>query len=434
VALGEPRLTTRVVVFVFVLTTATALCCAVPVWMAARSRSLARHERIVGAEPVVLSRLRGSLIAGQAMVSMVLLIGAVFLGRSYANLWSQGTGLADETYVVSVSYGTRNSGTLADTVEKTTRRLQAVSGVTAVAAGSSLGAILDGYDGGGGQRVSAGGQDVLLMPSQILGPYFEVTGMQMLAGRALSVDDRGCERVVVNDGFAARFWPGKALVDVVGASIACNGRAGVVVGVVRGARDRGLDRSVPLHVYKALETVPLGRANYALRLLPGSAAGPAIKRAVLAEEQGAVIEDISSVSDRLASGVKERAFAALTFVLFAIAGAGVTVTGMFGLVSFITARRRQEVAIRLSLGASHRHVLWVVVRGAVIAATVGTSVGLGLGLLLTRALASRLYGVQPDDPALFVAALSGLIVLIAFAAWLPTRRALELQPSVLLRT
>jgi ABC-type antimicrobial peptide transport system permease subunit len=111
----------------------------------------------------------------------------------------------------------------------------------------------------------------------------------------------------------------------------------------------------------------------------------------------------------------------------------ITAAGIFSLIAFITIRRTKEIAIRFALGASASQVLWLVTRSAAMAAVVGSIVGGVFGTILVRALRATLFGVTVNDPRLMAAAAIVITLTAALASWLPTRRALRIDPNETLR-
>jgi putative ABC transport system permease protein len=263
--------------------------------------------------------------------------------------------------------------------------------------------------------------------------YFDVLGMQLIAGRPLQASDTGWNAVVINDTLAQRFWGATPAAAIVGQSLTANGAPATVVGVVRSTRDRRLDRAPGPRIYKTLESSPLRRVSYAIRLSGTELPEAAIRRAVVSAHARALVDEIDSVSGRLAGTIKERSFATLMFTLFATAALGVTATGVFALVAFVAARRTHEIAVRMALGAEPRHIMRVVLRSAVSASLLGAVSGLLAGHAIVRLLGSQLYGVEPGDPATLAVAVATLIVIATTAASWPTRRALSIDPASNLR-
>jgi putative ABC transport system permease protein len=148
----------------------------------------------------------------------------------------------------------------------------------------------------------------------------------------------------------------------------------------------------------------------------------------------AAVERVDSIDGRLAETVRDRSFATLVLTLFAIAGLGVTATGVFAVVAFVVARRTREIAIHVAMGAEARDVRRWVMRDAVRAILLGAGAGVVAGRLLGRTLEGLLYGIEAGDGATMAIAALVMLFVAAVAAWLPTRQALRLEPTVALRS
>jgi putative ABC transport system permease protein len=132
-----------------------------------------------------------------------------------------------------------------------------------------------------------------------------------------------------------------------------------------------------------------------------------------------------SVSTPASTTVLFVAFAALALVLGLI--------GIYGVLSYLVSRRTREIGIRLALGAQRRDVLWLVMKEGAKFSLVGISLGLACALGITRLLASELYGISSADPATFIAAATLMTAVTLLACYIPTRRAMRVDPMVALR-
>ena len=411
------------------------VACTVPTWFGARSAAMVDALRTQQVDSRAVRLFRVVMAAGQTAAAMILLVAALFLARSYANLWSQDTGYAADARVLSVSYPPSRSGVeLREQVEATLDALRRLPGITAAAAAAGAGSLLDEYSTFGGARIRVGERAVMLAAAQVTPGYFSVAGSRLVAGRALEPADRGWDAVVINEAFASRFWPGDLPARIVGQTIDVNGRPARVAGVVQNAHDRALDSPPAIRIYRPLDFAGAGprRVAYALRV-SGETAAPAAARAVRALDPEAVVETDALIERRLAEGVKDRTFGALVLSIFAVAGVAVTATGIFGLVAFVAARRTREIAIRVALGAGAGDVSRLVIRDAVMASLAGAIAGLAAGRGLARGLESQLYGVSAGNVMVPAVAAALMLAITAIAAWVPARRALALDPARALR-
>ena len=167
-------------------------------------------------------------------------------------------------------------------------------------------------------------------------------------------------------------------------------------------------------------------------MLPASTLSDALSRAIAEINPGIAVryESMEDVIERASS--RERLMATLSAVFGGLAVLIATV-GLYGVMSYIVARRRTEIGVRMALGADSRRVQRMVVMQAAWLVIAGLALGAVLTALGGRAAASLLFGVQPTDPAAFVIALSGLFALAVVASWLPAHRASRVDPTAALR-
>lgn len=433
-ALGQPAMTLRSVAFACVLGVGSMFAGIVPVWVAWRSALPTVISRALVSESRKVKRLRFFLAASQSATAMTLLVGGAMLVRSYINLQSQDTGFSGNVAIISVSYPLDEPAPrLAEDINATTERLRRIPGVTTAAAAS--GPLLDTYGAFGFVRLA--GRGGMVTDVQITPGFFDTVGTALRAGRWLEATDHGWNAVVINETFTRVLWPNAAPESVIGqvGTSGDGGRIMEIVGVVRDTRDKALDKSPAPRVYRPIEKpdsfLPV---NYVMRLHESSTNfEAAARRAIAAVNADAVVTEAGLLRDRLAGTVKARSFATLILSLFAIAGLGITASGLFGIVAFVAARRTREIAIRRAVGAQARHVIWVVVREAVTAATFGSVSGLLAGRWMSGFLQSRLYNVSVGDAGSFAAAAIVMIMVVAIAALLPAQRALRLSPTEALR-
>lgn len=434
-AIGEPQLTARVIAFTVIVAALVVAACTAPTWFGARSTRMADAFRTQHVDSRTVRLFRFLMAAGQTAAAMILLVAALFLARSYANLWSQDTGYAADARILSVSYpASRSSADVRERVETTLHALRRVPGVKAAAAAAGAGSLLDDYSTFGGARIRVGERAVMLAAAQVTPGYFSVAGSRMVAGRPFGPADRGWDAVVINEAFAARFWPGIQVTRIVGQTVDVNGRPSRVAGIVQNAHDRALDSPPAIRIYRPFDFAGTGprRIAYALRVSDDSAASTAA-RTVRELDTESLLEADAFIVQRLAESVRDRTFGAFVLSIFAVAGVAVTATGIFAIVAFVVARRTREIAIRIALGAGARDVRGLVIRDAIAASLAGALTGLAVGRVLARGLESQMYGVSAGDATVPAMAAALMLAITAIASWVPARRALALDPARALR-
>ena len=246
--------------------------------------------------------------------------------------------------------------------------------------------------------------------------------------------------VVINQTMAARYWPDG---DAVGKRFKTGGLADTpwwtVIGVVGDMRQMGLDVPPEAELYlPANQLVPSGEFFWPRHLIVRTATEPlvlagAVRDAIWRIDADQPVSALRTMDEVFDAELANRntqltlvgAFAALALVLAAV--------GLYGVLSYAVAQRTAEIGLRMALGAQHATVVRAVVRGALALACVGLAVGVAGALALTRLVESFLFGVRATDPMTFAAAAVLLLLVTAAAAYLPARRAANVDPMTALR-
>lgn len=268
--------------------------------------------------------------------------------------------------------------------------------------------------------------------------YFATLGQSLRSGRSLSRDDlTGRPAVmVIGSTLADQLWPGQ---DPVGRQVTIGATAWTVVGVLQDPVLTG-DAPRPAGVlYAPIAQLPvLQPSSQPLTLLLRTVAGATsiealIRDAARSVNQDVVIEQVMSMDEfgaQWATPLRQAATIAASLGLFAALLAAI---GIYGVMSYLAGQRTRELGIRVALGASRWRVTRAVLDRGVTIGLVGVIVGICLALVLTKFIQSQLYGVRATDPAVY-ALLGGLFLLVtATSAWLPARRASQVDPMVALR-
>jgi len=390
--------------------------------------------------------LRSSLVIAEVALSLVLLVGAGLLLRSFWQVLQVQPGFETRNLLTaSISLpGPRYSSTQAYVAfhQELTQRLRALPGVRAAGLASGVpldrgGTAMDVYIEGrapGPEQPSAEWRRV--SPG-----YFRAMGIPQLRGRDLREEDaredgRG---VVISDEMARRFWPGE---DPIGRQFRAFsatqrkpvGRAFTVVGVVGDVRYFGLDAAAGPVVYLPYEGSVWNPMRVVLRT-EGDPRGyiAALRDVVRALDPILPVANIQTMDELLDSSLAPRQFNLLLLGTFAAVALGLAAAGLYGVMAYVATQRTHEIGIRLTLGAQHADILRMVVgRGLVLTAT-GVGVGLVGALWLTRFLSTLLFEVSGADPATFTGVGVLLTIVAVLACWLPARRATRVDPLVALR-
>jgi putative ABC transport system permease protein len=274
--------------------------------------------------------------------------------------------------------------------------------------------------------------------------FFETLGAPLRRGRFLGdADGAGTEPVVViNETFVRRYLedrdPLGSLVEVAGA-----GGPRRVVGVV-GDVTSGIGRPAQPTAFIPAAQEPAGmmlgfNGWFPIHLLVRTAGSPAGYPALLARtirdvDAAVPVGQVSTMDNVLADSLAFRRFELVLLMLFAALAVTLAAVGIYGLMSYLVTQRAREIGVRIALGARTRDVLGIVLGRGLALAGAGVALGLLGAALLTRLLASQLYGVKPIDPVTFAAVAAGVVLLSLAACYVPARRGAKVDPMVALRT
>jgi len=391
------------------------------------------------------ARLRSLLVAGQLALSIVLLVTAALLLRSFEALRRVDPGFATSGRIaaeISLPQRTYDAAARAAFFDDLTTRLQALPGVTAAGAVNLL--PLSGSNNSGNYSVEAEPErtrEERLNANRrlVAGDYFAALGLPLLQGRVFDRRDAAGspEVVVVNRTFARRHWPdgsalGKRMRYGSGASNPAPWRE--IVGVVADLRHTALDVAPRAEVYMPLAQSPAGTMSVVVAATgPSGGRLEALRETVRALDPDLPIANPRSMEDVVSGSLLPQRLAMVLLGVFATLALLMAALGLYGVVAYSVARRTQEIGVRIALGATGPGVLRLVVGQGMRLVAAGVAAGLAGAWGVTRLLASLLYGVSPTDPVAFslAAVLLGLVALLAAA--LPAWRASRLDPMTALR-
>jgi predicted lysophospholipase L1 biosynthesis ABC-type transport system permease subunit len=214
-----------------------------------------------------------------------------------------------------------------------------------------------------------------------------------------------------------------------------------VIGVFKDVKQGGVDAEAGTELYMLHDQTPvvLGGATGSMNLVirtsgDAETLAPAIRQAVRDADASLPMVRYRSMDDVFADAVARPRFLTLLLALFAALALALAAIGTYGILSYAVTERRQEIGIRMALGASRGSVLGMVMRQGLKLAAVGLVLGLGASALLTRFLQAQLFNVRPIDPATMAAVTMFIAVVAGIACLVPARRATAVGPGVVLRT
>jgi predicted permease len=269
--------------------------------------------------------------------------------------------------------------------------------------------------------------------------YFDTLKIPLYSGRDFRESDAlGAPKVaIVNEKFARRFF-GQA--NPVGRHIGLGGDPGTrtdieIIGLVRDTKYMTMKEEIPREVYfPYLQKPSAGQMTAYIRTpLPPEQMFPAMRAAVRRIDANIPVYLLKTVERQRDDSMSVERLAASLSAAFGVLATVLAAVGLYGVMAFLVARRTREIGIRMALGASSGDVLWMVVREVLLLVGLGVAIGLPVAFAVTRLLASQLYGIQPHDPAVIVAATCGMGIVAALSAYLPARRATRVDPVTALR-
>jgi putative ABC transport system permease protein len=433
----------RVLAFSFATSIATGLIFgAVPALQLSQTdvNSTLRDEGRGSAGSRGRTQIKGVLVVSQVALSMVLLTAAGLLVRSFVRLLDVSPGFDFENVLTmnislpTVKYGDAQKQTAF--FDELLRCVSALPGVRA--AGTSAALPLSRI------RITpilAEGQPEVPLAErpftiiEAVSPGFLGTmRIPLRAGRAFSAADnqQSSRVVIVNEALARRYWPNE---NPVGKHIAVGRQAPAeVIGVAGNAKNNGLALDADPQIYLPFAQLPWGNMNLFVRTAtePRSLIG-ALREQVSAIDPDQPVTRIQTVEDLMNSSRSQPRFTTLLLGIFSVTALVLAIVGIYGVVAYSAAQRRQEMGIRMALGAARSDILRLVVRQGLVLAGLGTAIGLVVAFALSYLMATLLYQVGAHDLGTFAFTSLGFLLIATVASYLPARHATRVDPAEALR-
>jgi putative ABC transport system permease protein len=399
------------------------------------------------------SRLRAALVVAEVALSLMLLLGAGLLIKSFWRLQQVDIGFRAErllTLQLFLPDSTYPNGQQAAAFyEKLLERVRSLPGVKDAAL--TDGVPLGDWSGGTmmeveGQPFKTGGHNTAGW--HVVSPeFFRTLGARLLRGRWLEDADqeRATPVTVINETLARLHWSNE---DPLGRRIRISDGPQAttafltVVGVVADVKNDGLTEAARQEVYVPLRqrTAAIGGMGFArqMTLVVRTSAEPlnpvnAIRQEVVALDRRVPIAGVRTMEQIMTTFTAQPRFNMILLGIFAAVALVLAAVGIYGVLSYSVTQRTHEIGLRLALGAQQGDVLKLVVAQGMTSTLIGMGVGLAAALALTRLMRSLLFEVTVTDPLTF-AVIAGLLTLVALiACWIPARRATKVDPIIALR-
>lgn len=404
-----------------------------------RPQGALRDAQYGSAAGLRVRRVRAALVVTEVALALLLLCGAGLMLRSFWQLNRVNPGFQTEhllTMKVALPGGAYPK--LEQTsafLKRLLDRLQALPGVQSVAAASTL--PLSGESDWGTFLIAgksppdwtkfyaASWRGVSLN-------YFRTLEIPLLRGRDFTLaDERNQNTVIINEAMAEKFWPGG---NPIGQRLLNRDQRNSleIIGIVGDTKGTGLNAAAKPEMYTLLRGFWYAFVVLRTNQEPSSITSTT-RNEIAAIDKGVPTYQIVTMDQLLSRSVAPQRFSLFLLALFAALALGLAAVGIYGVLAFSTSRRTHEIGIRVALGAQRKQIFSLIVWQGMRLVLVGTALGILAAAMLTRFMASLLFGVEPTDPLTF-GCVAVLLACAALAAcWIPARRAMRVDPMTALR-
>jgi predicted permease len=384
-------------------------------------------------------RLRKALVVGEVSLALALVVCSVLLVQGFVNVRLADRGF-DETDVLTfrvalpaASYP--DTASLVDFHTQLGQRLQALSGVGSVGATTIL-----PTEGNSSTSYALPGEDIeseltrkVTSIRDVTPGYFEALDIPVLRGRGIEDRDRADGRrvIVINEAMAERHWPD---VDPVGRELIFYSGHKEIVGVVANTNDQGSqlgDR--PMVFFSAYQDDNRGMSWVVESDMPIETLAGAVRAEVLSLDPNLPAYNVRTFSEVIDESLGGDTIMAKIMSVVAIVALVLALAGVYGVMAYSVSQRRQEMGVRMALGAQNRDVLGMVLRQGSVLAAIGVVLGLAVAFGMARGLSFFLYGVSAFEPVTYGLVAAALLLSAVVATFFPARSATKVDPVVALR-
>jgi len=395
-----------------------------------------------GGEGARWNRLRGGFVIAQVALSLVLLVAAGLLIKSFNRLLRVNVGFRPER-LLSLEYRLPRSKYQELPAQwnfhrQVMDRIQQLPGVQSVALVRGL-----PFSGNGAtmpitipdREPPPKGREPEVMVNTATSNYFETIGIPFIKGRLFDDHDQPNTPpvVIINQTMARKFWPNE---DPIGRQVKSvpDGTVATVIGIVGDAKHYWLEEEQLPQMYSAYSQEPGYFATVVIRTtVEPLGLSEQVRQALWKVDADQPMWKIRTVEFLVNRSVADRKFLLTLMGLFASLALVLTMIGLYGVISYLVKQRTQEIGIRIALGAQMRDILQMVLKQGMFLVLTGVALGLATAWLTTRLIASLLYQVSATDPITFAVIAVFLILVALISCYLPARRATKVDPIVALR-
>ena len=387
------------------------------------------------------ARLKTVLVVGQVALSLVLLISAGLLLRSFSRLLDVDPGFDPRNVLtMNISLPTAKYAKPDQQIafyEELLRRVAALPGVRDAAVSAALPLHWIRVT-----PVLPEGQPDVPLPKRpfidieaVSTEWFSTMRVPLRAGRGFTLADdaQGPKVVIANETFARRFWPDQ---NPIGKHVVVGRRPepAEVIGIAADVKNKGLAEDTQAQLYLPFPQLAWGDMNLLVRTaVPPQSMRQAIRAQVGSIDPDQSVVKIQTVEDLMDNARAQPRFTTALLASFSLTALLLAILGIYGVLAYSVAQRRQELGVRLALGAGKSDILRLVVGDGLMLALIGIGIGWISALLLMRLMAGMLYKIRVWDATTFVVAPLFLFITALLASYLPARRAANVQPTEALK-
>jgi predicted permease len=390
------------------------------------------------------SRIRSALVVGEVGLAVVLLVGAVFMIRSLVSVLNVDPGFRPE-HVLTMHFSLppshyANKDQMAGFCRQVLERVSALPGVKAASFSDGLPMTrirMMKFTVDGQPAAKPGSEPTADMRGITSPDYFASVGIPIVRGRNFTADEIGKHLpvVIVNQSLANKLWPNQ---DAVGKTIVAGSRPPdpplqlTVIGVMGDTHQVSLESGTRPEIVRPM-------VDYTFLTLTVRGAGdPALMTADIRNQVRGIDKDlpaydIESMQEIVDQSLGQRRFNSFVMAIFGGLALLLAAVGIYGVLATSVEQRRQEIGIRMALGAQRADVLRLIMLSGLLLVLIGMGLGIVVGFGLTRWLSSMLYGVSPSSVATYLAVSAAMIAIAMLACYLPAKRATKVDPMKALR-
>lgn len=449
--LEEVEINVRVLAFNLAVSVLTALLFSlIPVFKASRPDI---NEVLKAGSKNATSRgslrlWRDALVVAEVALGLVLLIGAGLMIRSFAMLVNVNPGFDPENILTGQISLTRKVYEKSDEriryVNQTLERLRALPGVESAAFVAPM--PFSGGNVGGDFRIEGHpkpepGEEPEASVRSVTAEYFQAIRIPLRKGRYFTEQDQAgaVGAAIINETLAARYFANEEPIGKRISNIGANQNDGdpeqwEIVGVIGDVRHSSLTKAATPELYLPYQQNSWSWGNFFARTTNDpSSLTRSFTDEIRSGDKTAPVTNVQLLTQAISNTVAQARFYTFCFALFGATGLILTLTGIYGVISYTVSQRTQEIGIRMALGAQARDVLKLVIGHGLVLTLIGIGLGLAGAVGVTRLLQTLLFGVSPADLLTFGVVAVVLTVVAQLACFVPARRATKVDPMIALR-